>query len=326
MASWLFLLWTGLAVAQDEPNEAPVDQIVDELTQGPDVAPVAAAKNPWEAFKNGDFAGALQGFIERQVERPHDAEALMNVGAAQYKVGDFEAATATFSRAAALSNDTLRAEALYNLGNTAYRAGKLEEAVKHYQAALAINADDADSKFNLEFVRDEIRRRHEEAQDREEQQDQQQQDQPDQDQEGQDQEGQDQEGQDQEQQEQDQQEQGQQDQDQQGQQDSDGDGLSDRTETQGDNPTDPTNPDSDGDGQPDGKEDANQNGRVDEGETDPNQPDSPESGQANADAGEPQPMTEEEAQRYLQSLEEGRPDPQKPPTGTPTAAPGGKDW
>ena len=39
-----------------------------------------------------------------------------------------------------------------------------------YQAALAADPDDADAKFNLEFVRDEIRRRMEEAKKRQEQQ------------------------------------------------------------------------------------------------------------------------------------------------------------
>ncbi|MEJ2084857.1 MAG: hypothetical protein P8Y44_04165, partial [Acidobacteriota bacterium] len=118
--------------------------------------------------------------------------------------------------------------------------------------------------------------------------------------------------------------------------DSDSDGLSDETETSADNPTDPENPDSDGDGLADGAEDLNRNGRVDPGETDPNRadtdgdgvPDSQEamaggeaSGQATEPAGE---LTPEEAERYLQALEEGRPIRRQPDTGR--RRPTDKDW
>lgn len=65
--------------------------------------------------------------------------------------------------------------------------------------------------------------------------------------------------------------------------DTDGDGILDGVEVDGENPTDPNNPDTDGDGLCDGSvilegiciggEDINENGRIDPGETDPNNPD-----------------------------------------------------
>ena len=55
--------------------------------------------------------------------------------------------------------------------------------------------------------------------------------------------------------------------------DTDGDGLDDGTEVNGDNPTDPRDPDTDGDGLPDGVEDRDGDGMIDPGETDPNNPD-----------------------------------------------------
>lgn len=62
--------------------------------------------------------------------------------------------------------------------------------------------------------------------------------------------------------------------------DSDGDGIADGTEVNGENPTDPNNADTDGDGCSDGFEDSNFDGtwNVDLGETDPNDPDSDDDG------------------------------------------------
>lgn len=298
--------------------------------------------DPYEAYQAKAYDQALQAFIDRQVERPDDPALALNVGSAHYQMKNYAEAEKAFSTAALAGDEALRAKAVYGLGNCAFRQGRLEEAVEHYKATLEINPDDEDAKYNLEFVRDEIRRRHEEAKKRQEEQQQQgdqgnqgdQQQQQDQGQPG---------------------DQGQQEQQQSGGQDGDQDGLPDETERSADNPTDPGNPDTDQDGLEDGQEDRNANGRVDEGETDPNNPDSDgdgipdgqdpqptegsgesspepqegeESGEAQAAEGQPgnpEGLSEEEAERYLQALEEGRPDQNrgKPARGRSRPA---KDW
>ena len=60
--------------------------------------------------------------------------------------------------------------------------------------------------------------------------------------------------------------------------DTDGDGLTDGTEVNGENATDPLDSDSDDDGLSDGDEDKNASGSVNEGETDPNDPDTDDGG------------------------------------------------
>ena len=281
----------------------------------------------FDAYEAGAYDQAVQGFVDRQVERPDEPALALNLGSAYYSMRDFEQADQAFGQAALATDPEMRQQALYNLGNSAYRQGRLEESVALFQSALELNPDDEDAKFNLEFVRDEIRRRIEEAQKRQEEQEQQQQ-----------QQGGDQQQQDQQQQNQDSADS--QEGDQQQQQgapeqptDSDGDGLPDQTERQGTNPTDPANPDTDGDGLEDGAEDQNLSGGIDPGETDPNNPDSdgdgiPDSQEGDAqetaegDAGAEQQPTEtegglspEEAARYLQSLEEGRPERKAPASG-----------
>ncbi len=295
------------------------------------------AGDPYEAYEAGLYEQALSGFVDLQVERPEDPEVALNLGSVHYQMRNYEEADRAFFGATLSTDESLRGEALYNLGNSAFRQGRLEEAVELFKAALEIDPDDEDAKFNLEFVRDEIRRRHEEAQKRQEeqqQQDQQQQHQQEQ-QEGGEGEQEQQQGEQEQPQQQDQQQD--QQQEQSGGQDSDQDGLPDEVERSGENPTDPENPDTDGDRLPDGAEDLNRNGQVDEGETDPNNPDTDGDGvgdgeeaseQSQGDSGaegeETASLTPEEAERYLQALEEGRPLRRHPTRGSRRRA--AKDW
>ncbi|MCB1036323.1 MAG: tetratricopeptide repeat protein [Acidobacteria bacterium] len=331
--------WTGLSAQTPDPDPA-------DVPAGGEVAKTAPPKkidDPYKAYQAGAYDQALEAFVDRQVERPDDPALALNVGSAQYKMKNYAEAEKAFASAALAGDPRLRAKALYNLGGCAFRQGRLEEAVELYKSTLEIDPDDADAKYNLEFVRDEIRRRHEEAKKRQEEQ-QQNQDSQQQQEQQQDQQGG--EGQ--------QQEQQQGGQNQSGGQDSDQDGLPDETERSADNPTDPSNPDTDQDGLEDGQEDKNGNGRVDEGETDPNkqdtdgdgipdaqdpQPTQPqgqgseepqpgEEGQAQpaeATEGNPEELSPEEAERYLKALEEGRPDLErgKPSRGQSRPA---KDW
>lgn len=332
---WMGVLvsgWTG-SLAQVPPD--PVDSAAVESPGAP-AAPGAAGRrvgNPYEAYEAGLFDEALEGFVDLQVERPDDPEVALNVGSAHYQMRNFSEADRTFSRALMAQDSSVREQALYNLGNSAFRQGRLQEAVELYKAALELDPDDEDAKFNLEFVRDEIRRRHEEAQKRQQEQQQQQPNEQQQEQsQGSEQNEQDTRPESGEEQQQDREDQGQQP---EGSEDRDQDGLSDRQEEAAENPTDPDDADSDDDGLPDGAEDSNRNGRVDPGETDPNQadtdgdgvPDSQESagGQTGSPSAESlEEMTPEEAERYLQALQEGRPNRQH--AGRGRRAKGDKDW
>jgi len=307
----LAVLWCGSSlVAEAQGSSVPAPQATPdaEASVGSGGQPQQIG-NPYEAYQEGVYDQALQGFVDQQITNPEDPAVQFNLASTQYQMKNYEEAQKIFSSLAMSAEPKLREQALYNLGNCAYRQGRLQEAVELYKAALEIDHEDQDAKFNLEFVRDEIRRRHEEAQKRKDQQQQQQ----NQDQQQQQQ----QQGQDQQQQQQ---------QPEAGGQDSDQDGLSDEQERSASNPTDPHDADSDDDGLSDGQEDRNRSGSVDPGETDPNNPDSNGNGisdgeeaaqqQAEQQQGqgeeEKEGLTEEEAERYLQALEEGQPRQQQP--------------
>ena len=324
--SWLLSLYPAALHGQTPAGESrPLPPTLPALPQpdqgGAQDAPEVDYSNPFEAFDAGAYAQALEGFVDRQTRQPDDPDLSLNVGAAHYKMSDFESADAQFYRAAATGDDGVRAQALYNLGNSAYRQGKLGDAIDFFMSSLEANPDDLDTKFNLEFVREEMKRQ---PQNQGQDPNQQNQDQEQQEQAGDGQQSENSGGRSESEQPDDQP----QDQDQQGgegSQDTDRDGLGDDLERGAENPTDPQNPDSDADGLPDGQEDRNRNGQVDPGETDPNLQDSdgdgipdasdtpPEGdGSGRGNQGGPQElpprMTPEEAERYLHALEEGRPD------------------
>src|SRR5262249_8094313 len=98
-----------------------------------------------------------------------------NVGASAYRSGQFSQATQAFQQSirAAPASDAKRLadqeDAYYNLGNALYRAGqqleksspqeaiqKWTDAVKAYETALQLRGNDADSKYNRDFVQRKI--------------------------------------------------------------------------------------------------------------------------------------------------------------------------
>lgn len=122
------------------------------------------AKEAEELYKQEKYGESLSAFSDAQMEDPGNHLLQYNLGNTHYRMNDLESAYNSFLGTAATQNLTLREKAFYNLGNTAYRQGKLDEAIEWYQRALELNPDDEDAKFNLEFVREELKRRINEAQ------------------------------------------------------------------------------------------------------------------------------------------------------------------
>lgn len=154
----------------DRPRlHSPTGWLIAALGLSLVAAPALSAKprgsrsDPYEAYREGRYEEALEGFVDHQVERPGDPEASINVGSSRYKVGDLVGADQAFERAAAADDAAIRQRALYNLGNSAFRQGRLEAAAERYRAALEIEPKDEDAKFNLELTLREIERRRQQA-------------------------------------------------------------------------------------------------------------------------------------------------------------------
>lgn len=121
-------------------------------------------------YSEGKYDEALKQYKAAQVESPADERIMFNLGNAQYKLGQHDDALSEYLMSAQSADPKIRAESHYNSGNALYRMGRLEDAVEQYLKTLEIDPDDEDAKFNLEFVRQEIRRRMNEQQQRREQQ------------------------------------------------------------------------------------------------------------------------------------------------------------
>jgi Ca-activated chloride channel family protein len=126
------------------------------------------------SYEQEAYDEALKDFLDAQVERPEDTLLKYNIGNTQYRIRNFSEAEEAFWGVASSGDPELRQRALYNLGNCAYRQGKLEDAVAYYRQALDLDPEDEDARFNLEFVREEIKRRLSEANEREKQEEQEQ--------------------------------------------------------------------------------------------------------------------------------------------------------
>jgi len=128
-----------------------------------------------EAYKKGDFVTAASEYAAAAKRDPKEPVLQFNAGTAAYRAGQFPQAAQAFqeSISRAPSGDSKRLaeqeDAYYNLGNTLYRTGQKTEqsapqqtletwnqAVKAYDTALQLRRDDADSKFNRDFVKRKI--------------------------------------------------------------------------------------------------------------------------------------------------------------------------
>jgi tetratricopeptide (TPR) repeat protein len=135
------------------------------------------------AYQQEEYAKAIAEYTKAHDLEPLSSEIDYNLGAAQYRQEEFEVALEEFTDATRAEDPLMAARAFYNLGNARYKkskrgfeaasveaqgqenaadpvqeyVSKLEECIKDYEEALKRNPNDADSKYNLEVIRREIK-------------------------------------------------------------------------------------------------------------------------------------------------------------------------
>ena len=111
-------------------------------------------------YQKKKFNQASEKFLEARQGKPNDPKISYNLGNSRYKQGDYEKALQSYSRSVEQnSNSSTNQKANYNMGNALFRMNKLEESIVAYKKALELDPSDMDAKFNLEFVREQIKKK-----------------------------------------------------------------------------------------------------------------------------------------------------------------------
>ena len=110
-------------------------------------------------YHEGNFKDAGQSFSSARLDRPDDSRIAYNQGNAQYKEGRFPEALQAFTHSSLdEKNRDNRKNSIYNTGNTLVKLGKLKEAESAYKKVLRLDPGDMDAKFNLEYVRKQLKK------------------------------------------------------------------------------------------------------------------------------------------------------------------------
>lgn len=117
-------------------------------------------------YNDGNYKDAFKDY-NKLLDKSDDPRLHFNAGAAAYQSRDLESAMKEFSAALTSPDLPMQQRSYYNLGNTLFRIGQQlpeadkkqeawENAVKQYESALKLNTQDADAKYNQEFVKKQI--------------------------------------------------------------------------------------------------------------------------------------------------------------------------
>ena len=111
-------------------------------------------------YKDELYDEAMKSFVDAQIESPEESKLKYNIANTHYKMNNYEEAIKNYQDVAATAHDIpLEEQSLYNIGNCLFRQGKLEESIEYYKKALELDPNDQEAKYNLEFVREEIKKR-----------------------------------------------------------------------------------------------------------------------------------------------------------------------
>ncbi len=120
-----------------------------------------------EQYRKQDYTGAQSNY-----EKAGDAvEGMYNLGNALYAQQQYEKAAEQFNKAAAQSTDpAVRSGAYHNLGNALLQQKKYQESIDAYKKALRDAPSNADTKYNLAYAQQMLKKQQQQQQQKQDQQ------------------------------------------------------------------------------------------------------------------------------------------------------------
>lgn len=101
-------------------------------------------------------------------------DAVFNTGDALYKQNKFDDAARQFIENAKMNDDKAKkSAAMFNLGNSLLKANKLEESIVAYKNSLKLKPDNPETKYNLAYAQDLLKKQQEQKQQQQQNKDQQ---------------------------------------------------------------------------------------------------------------------------------------------------------
>jgi len=120
-------------------------------------------------YNKNEFNKALESYEKASQELADSDVVNFNLGAASYKLEDYDSAIKYFQKSLLSDDQMLQKKASFNLGNSKYKYGitkedsdinsavdLLEQALHHYQRVLDQQIENDDGKYNYEFVQKEL--------------------------------------------------------------------------------------------------------------------------------------------------------------------------
>lgn len=110
-------------------------------------------------YKEGNYADAETSYKKALDVKNNMPEAVFNLGDAIYEQKRYEDAGKQFQLSAQTNPDSdMKSGAYHNLGNSYVQQKKWEDAVKAYKNALKQNPNDMDTKYNLAYANEMLKK------------------------------------------------------------------------------------------------------------------------------------------------------------------------
>lgn len=110
------------------------------------------------AYQNGRFQESEKYYQKSAKQSPENEKSHYNLGNAQYRQGDYEAAAQSFGQAAKLAKlPADKADAWHNQGNAFLHRQQYKEAVQVYEQSLRLRPGDPATKANLQFAKQKLK-------------------------------------------------------------------------------------------------------------------------------------------------------------------------
>lgn len=103
-----------------------------------------------------NYAGALETYLQAEVQRPDIAALNYNAGNALYQQNNYQRTITEDQQAAQSTDASVQDHAYYSMGNAFVAENQLQDAVDAYKSALRANPSDLDAKYNLEVIQRQI--------------------------------------------------------------------------------------------------------------------------------------------------------------------------